>query len=149
MAFNFLGGALCRGGHIKLLTAAALVVLSVSLAALPLVTTRLQLLAYAVGMGASGGIVTVVFFTVWGQLYGQAHLGRIQGVAQMLTVLASALGPELMAQWKHRSGSYAGLLYLLAAVIVGLCLCVAFTPLPRRSVACPLPLHSERQPAGE
>jgi MFS family permease len=150
MAFNFMGGMLCRGGWIKWLTAAALVVLGLSLAALPSVSTRPQLLAYAVGMGGSGGIVTVVFFTVWGQFYGQANLGRIQGIAQMLTVFASALGPELMAQWKVRSGSYVGLLYLLAAVVAGLCLCVILTPLPRRAAAPgPLEIRHQPLPAGD
>jgi MFS family permease len=150
MAFNFLGGMLCRRGWIKSLTAAALVVLGLSLAFLPSVSTRLQLLAYAIGMGASGGVVTVVFFTVWGQLYGQTNLGRIQGIAQMLTVFASALGPELMAQWKQRTGSYSGLLYLLAAVVAGLCACVALTPLPRpASTASGALLHPQTQSAGD
>jgi hypothetical protein len=29
-------------------------------------------------MGISGGVVTVVFFPVWGQVYGRSHLGKIQ-----------------------------------------------------------------------
>jgi hypothetical protein len=81
-------------------------------------------------MGASGGVVTVVFFSVWGRLFGQTHLGRIQGVAQMLTVVASAAGPELMARWHAQSGSYVGLLYWLAAVVGVLGVAVAVTPLP-------------------
>src|SRR5262245_37596624 len=131
MTANFLGGWLARGRWLSAVTAAALVVLAISLAALPQVTQHWQLVAYAVGMGASGGVVTVVFFTVWGRLYGQAHLGRIQGVAQMLTVFASAVGPQLMAEWHARSGSYVGLLYWLAASVGVLCVAVVVTPLPQ------------------
>jgi MFS family permease len=151
MAFNFVGGWLARGRWLNATTACALVVLGTSLALLPRVTERWQLVAYAVGLGASGGVVTVVFFTVWGRLYGQAHLGRIQGVAQMLTVFASALGPELMARWHARTGSYVGLLYWLAAAVGMLCLAVVVSPLPRKTSA---PIESSRFvpepiPAGE
>jgi MFS family permease len=133
MAANFLGGWLARGRWLRTVTAAALVVLAICLASLPWITQHWQLVTYAVGMGASGGVVTVVFFTVWGRLYGQVHLGRIQGIAQMLTVFASAAGPQLMAEWHARSGSYVGLLYWLAASVSVLCLAVSLTPLPAKT----------------
>ena len=54
-------------------------------------------------MGLAGGFVMVVFFSFWGRAYGRAHLGRIQGAAQALTVLASAVGPLLLAgAWRDR-----------------------------------------------
>src|SRR5262249_54109304 len=40
----------------------------------------------------SGGMITVIFFAVWGRFYGLRELGRIQGAAQMTTVFASAVG---------------------------------------------------------
>lgn len=132
---NFFGGWLAQGRTLRGVTAVALVILGISLAALPAVSTNGQLWAYAVGMGASGGIVTVVFFTVWGQLYGQAYLGRIQGVAQMLTVLASAAGPQLLAEWHARTGSYIGFLYAMAGLVSVLCVATLLTPLPRREGA--------------
>ena len=58
---------------------------------------RAHVMAYAVVMGLAGGFVMVVFFSFWGRAYGRAHLGRIQGAAQALTVLASAIGPLLLA----------------------------------------------------
>src|SRR5262249_48610579 len=63
MAANFGGGWLARGRLLRSVTATALVVLAISLALLPQVTQHWQLVLYAVGMGASGGVVTVVFFT--------------------------------------------------------------------------------------
>jgi len=45
-------------------------------------------------------------------------LGRIQGAAQMLTVISSALGPVLFAECHARAGSYAPLLYGLVPVLI-------------------------------
>ncbi len=39
----------------------------------------------------------VLFFSVWPRAFGRRDLGRIQGAAQALTVLASAVGPLLLA----------------------------------------------------
>ena len=59
-------------------------------------------------MGLGGGLVMVLFFSVWPRVYGRAHLGRIQGAAQAMTVLASAIGPLLLAWCVEWTGSYAG-----------------------------------------
>lgn len=87
------------------------------LGTLPLLRTLTQLWAFAAVFGVAVGFVTVIFFAVWGQAFGRAHLGRIQGAAQMLTVFASALGPLLFAKAHAASASYAPLLYLLAPIV--------------------------------
>jgi MFS family permease len=81
-------------------------------------------------MGIGGGFVMVVFFSFWGKAYGRAHLGRIQGAAQALTVIASAVGPLLLALWVESTGSYAGAFYVLAAVVSLLAVASAIVPLP-------------------
>jgi len=86
---------------------------------------HIEVMAQAVAMGIAGGFVTVVFFSFWGQAYGRLHLGRIQGAAQALTVLASAVGPLFLALWVERTGSYATAFYVLA--VVGLLLGLAAT----------------------
>ena len=43
-------------------------------------------MAQAVVMGVAGGFVMVVFFSFWGRAFGDGHLGRIQGAAQVMTV---------------------------------------------------------------
>ena len=83
-------------------------------------------------MGIAGGVVTVVFFSVWGQAYGRTELGRIQGCAQMMTVLASAVGPLLLAETLQRTGSYDGMFYGLAVVVVLLGIACWYVPLPSR-----------------
>jgi len=71
-------------------------------------------------MGIVGGFVMVVFFAFWGKAYGRAHLGRIQGAAQILTVLASAVGPLLLAKCVEWTGAYAAAFYGLALVVAAL-----------------------------
>ena len=69
-------------------------------------------------LGLSGGMVTVLFFAVWGRAFGPAHLGRIQGAAQMLTVLASAIGPLIFAKGFELTGSYTPTLWVLAPCVL-------------------------------
>ncbi len=79
-------------------------------------------------MGMAGGFVMVVFFSFWGRAYGRAHLGRIQGAAQAMTVLASAIGPLLLALWVDMTGSYGSAFYALAAVVAVLAVAAALVP---------------------
>jgi MFS family permease len=127
---NFAGGAFVERGSLKRLLALAMILLTLSLAALPHVSTQAHVMAYAVVMGLAGGFVMVVFFSFWGSAYGRAHLGRIQGAAQILTVLASAVGPLLLAQCVARTGSYAAAFYALAAVVAALAWASAVVRMP-------------------
>jgi MFS family permease len=86
-------------------------------------------------MGTAGGFVIVIFFSVWADVFGRAHLGRIVGTAQMLTVLGSALGPLLLAQCHAVTGSYAAVFYALAAVVSLLGLAAWCVKLPRVGAA--------------
>lgn len=117
LAGNFLSGALAGRASLRVLLLTALVMLAAGLAALPRVTTVGHVMGQAVAMGIAGGFVMVVFFSFWGRAYGQAHLGRIQGAAQAMTVLASAVGPLLFAWGVERTGSYAAGFYALAVVV--------------------------------
>ena len=56
--------------------------------------------------------------------------GRIQGAAQAMTVLASAIGPLLLAACVEWTGSYAGMFNILAAVIGLAAFSALITPLP-------------------
>jgi MFS family permease len=134
---NFMGGAFASRGSLRWLLAAAMLLLTLSLGALPHVTTQAQVMAYAVVMGLAGGFVMVVFFSYWGRAYGRAHLGRIQGAAQILTVLASAVGPLLLAQCVAWTGSYAAAFYAMAAVVAILGLSAIVVRIPAGAEALP------------
>src|SRR5207249_3226290 len=97
LAGNVVAGAWADRGSLRRLLVVALALLTGALVALPHVRTIAAVMAQAVAMGVSGGFVMVVFFSFWAKAYGRTHLGRIQGSAQALTVLASAIGPLLLA----------------------------------------------------
>jgi MFS family permease len=117
LAGNFLGGWLTTKWTMKRLMSAAMWLLAASLVALPHVSTEAHVVMYALVMGLAGGFVIVIFFSFWSRTYGRAHLGRIQGAAQTLTVVASAVGPLLLAECVARTGSYKAMFYLLAIVV--------------------------------
>jgi MFS family permease len=127
---NFAAGAFADRGSLRRVLVAALLILTCALVALPHVSTVAHVLAQAVTMGVAGGFVMVVFFSFWGRAYGRAHLGRIQGAAQAMTVLASAVGPLLFALCVESTGSYAAAFYALAGVVVMLATAAAIVPMP-------------------
>lgn len=129
---NFLGGWLAARVTLPRLLAAALFVLAGGLAALPHVTTLAHVMLWAAAMGLGGGVVMVLFFSVWPRVFGRAELGRIQGSAQAITVLASAVGPLLLAWWVERTGSYGAMFRLLALAIAALGFAALVTPIPPR-----------------
>jgi MFS family permease len=134
---NFAGGWLASRWSIQRLMGLGMGMLSFALLFLPLVRTYTHVIVYGATMGISGGIVTVVFFSVWGQVYGRRHLGRIQGCAQMLTVFASAIGPLLLAETLARTGSYDAIFYGLAGIVVALGIGSWLVPLPSRMPSLP------------
>jgi MFS family permease len=130
LAGNFLGGWLASKWSMNRLMALAMSLLGLSLLALPQVRTEVHVAAYASAMGGAGGFVMVIFFSFWSRAFGRTHLGKIQGAAQTLTVLASAVGPLLLAECVTRTGSYASIFYLLALVVCVLGIAAWFVPLP-------------------
>lgn len=132
---NFGGGWLAAKWSMNRLMSLAMLLLMGSLVALPQVQTTAHVVVYAVVMGLAGGVVIVIFFTFWSRAFGRAHLGKIQGAAQSLTVLASAVGPLLLAACIAWTGSYATIFYLLALIVGVLAISAWFVPVP---------LHNEK-----
>lgn len=108
---------------------------AVALAVLPYLTTLVELWSFATLIGLSGGMITVIFFAVWRRAFGAAHLGRIQGAAQMLTVLASAIGPLIFAQSASWTGSYFPAVWLLAPCVLLLGIAAFRVALPGAAAA--------------
>jgi MFS family permease len=132
LAGNFAAGAWAERRSLRAVLVTAMLVLGGGLAALPHVTTNAHVVLQAVAMGIAGGFVMVVFFSFWGRTYGDAHLGRIQGAAQVMTVLASALGPLLLAWCVESTGSYAAAFYALAATVIALGVAASVVRIPGR-----------------
>ena len=130
LAGNFGGGWLAMRMPLSTLLAVSLFVLALGLAALPHVSTIVYVMLWATAMGLGGGLVMVLFFSVWPRVYGRKHLGQIQGAAQAMTVVASAVGPLLLAWCIELTGSYSGMFNVLAGVIGLTSFTALMTPLP-------------------
>ncbi|MDQ3012678.1 MAG: MFS transporter, partial [Acidobacteriota bacterium] len=130
LAGNFLGGWMAGKWTMNRLMALAMALLAASLLALPHVRTELHVAVWAVVMGIAGGFVIVIFFSFWSRAFGRAHLGKIQGAAQSLTVVASAVGPLLLAQCIAWTGSYSMMFYALSLFVAALGIGAWFVSLP-------------------
>jgi MFS family permease len=146
LAGNFLGGWMTsrRGAgmpahnarmSLTRLMAAALLVLAAGLAAVPHLSSLTHVMTWAAAMGLGGGVMMVLFFSAWPQVFGRRHLGQIQGIAQALTVLASAVGPLLLAWCISATGSYASMFRILAVVIAFTGVASLIVPVPKASEA--------------
>jgi MFS family permease len=131
LAGNFGGGWVATRVALGKLMAVSLLILAAGLVAIPHVTTIAQVMVWATAMGLGGGLVMVLFFSVWPRVFGRVHLGRIQGSAQALTVVASAIGPLLLAWCVERTGSYTAMFYIFAGVIAAVALAAFVVTLPR------------------
>ena len=128
---NLLAGWLSSRWPAGRLLAIGMMFLAASLAVFPLIRDRTGVVVYALALGGAGGIVTVIFFTVYGRLFGRRQLGQIQGVAQMVSVVASALGPFLLAVCHEQSGSHA--LFFTGSAVASVVFALAswLVPVPR------------------
>ena len=129
---NFFGGWIASKWKMNRLLSVAMIMLAGSLVALPHVSTQTHVAIYAAVMGLAGGFVIVIFFSFWSAAYGRKHLGKIQGAAQALTVIASALGPLILAETVSRTGSYAAIFYLLTVVVLVLAMLAWLVKVPQR-----------------
>jgi MFS family permease len=127
---QFACGWLTLHWSMQRLLALSMFLYALSLAVLPFLSTLSELWVFAVLIGLAGGMITVIFFAVWRRAFGPAHLGRIQGAAQMLTVLASAIGPLLFAQSAAWTGSYTPVLWTLAPCVLALGLAALRVQMP-------------------
>jgi MFS family permease len=125
---NLICGWLAQRWPMGRLLAFGMVLLAGSLAFFPQLAATWHTILYAATLGAAGGIVTVIFFAVYGQAFGREHLGAIQGTAQIVTIFASALGPVLLQWTKQELGSYTPFFIGSAAIAVSLGVVVWIVP---------------------
>ncbi|MBW2316058.1 MAG: MFS transporter [Deltaproteobacteria bacterium] len=83
------------------------------------------------GWGFSSGFYGPLTVAALPNFFGRAHLGAIQGVMMMVLVIASALGPAMLAAGKSAFGSYEPVLHVLAFLPLGIFLVAPFTRDPQ------------------
>ena len=128
MMFSGLASNLCCGWLVQRVSVlnifgGAMIIFAACLIGFPVASGSIGLIyAVAVALGVGSGAVTVIFFAGFADLFGKRHLGKIQGVAQAMTVASSGTGPLFFAQSFESSGSYSLVFFTLAplALLVGI-----------------------------
>ena len=115
---NFTAGWAARRWSLGRLMTVAMLAVGVYLLAFPQLKTPGQALTHAGLLGFSGGVVSVIFFTAWADIFGRLHLGKIQGAAQVFAVLASATGPWFIESVFSSAGSYTPAFYALSPAVL-------------------------------
>ncbi len=132
LAANLLVGWFATRWSLARLMALATGMLAATLFCFSLVKTPMQVYAYAISLAAAGGGMTVCFFAVYRRAFGPARLGTIQGIAQMVTVVFSAVGPLIFASTKVRMGAYAPLFPVAGAIALVLAVSTWVAGMPAR-----------------
>ena len=130
LAGNLAAARAARRFSLSHVMAASLALLVGVLALYPALRSSWQVIVHASAFGFCGGVFSVLFFTAFGHAYGKTHLGKIQGVAQVMTVLASAAGPWWLAGVQERTGSYLPAMATLAPVFAVVAILAWFAKLP-------------------
>ena len=128
---NFTAGWAARRWSLGRLMTVAMLAVGVYLLAFPELETPGQALTHAGLLGFSGGVVSVIFFTAWADIFGRLHLGKIQGAAQVFAVLASATGPWFIESIFSSAGTYAPAFYALAPAVLIVAVFAYFVNIPR------------------
>jgi MFS family permease len=118
LAGQLLCGWLTLRWSMRQISAFSLLLYAAGLGMLPFVRSEVQLWIIALFVGLSGGLIIVIFFTVWPVVFGRANVGQIQGAAQVCTVISSAIGPVLFAKCFQSTGSYSPALWILAGIVL-------------------------------
>ncbi len=130
LASNLATGWLAEQWPLPRLLATAMALLMAALVFFPYVASIYQVYFYATAMGVVGGMITTLFFAIWSRAFGLAHLGKIQGAAQMLTVFASALGPLFLAIGQRSTGSYVSAFQYGSVIAGALGVAAWLSPMP-------------------
>jgi nitrate/nitrite transporter NarK len=88
---------------------------------------------YGTVLGVTGSLQMTVNAVIWAKYFGRKHLGSITGVAALLNVGGSALGPMPMGIARDMFGSYHLGLTVLAVLPFLLGIVVLFSQRPRRT----------------
>ncbi len=87
---------------------------------------------YGVVLGTTSSLQATVSTVVWAKYFGRQHLGSITGVASLIGVAGSALGPMPMGIARDVLGSYTLALTVLAALPLALGIVVLTSRRPER-----------------
>ena len=131
---QFIGGVLADRVVLNVLLLFSMIGMTLSVAYLPFVDSRLGVVVFAATSGFSQGLFIVLGQTVWARYYGRTHLGEIRGTIWTSCVAGSSVGPFIMGVAKDRLGSYWPAIWLFVGIYFLLALSALFVgPVQRKS----------------
>jgi len=131
---GYLIGILSDRVRLKVLFIGMMVFEAVGIASLATLDNRLLRIVAIVGLGISGGCFGTLSTVTMPRFFGRRHLGAISGVEMMTLVIASAIGPSLLATFNEISGSYRLGLYLCALLPLSVIFLLLPSDNPQNSV---------------
>lgn len=124
---GFLVGIACDRVRLQFIFMFMMVGQAVGISAIANLNIPGMIIPATVGLGISGGCFGTLTAVVLPRFFGRLHLGAISGVQMMAIVIASAIGPSMLANVQTVTGSYRGGLYaccLFAPVVIVLMLII-------------------------
>jgi len=122
-AVGFLVGVACDRVRLQYIFMFMMLGQAMGIAAIANLDTSWMLIPATLGLGISGGCFGTLTSVVLPRFFGRAHLGAISGVQMMAIVIASAIGPSMLANVQTVTGSYRGGLYaccVFAPIVIAL-----------------------------
>ncbi len=109
-------GALADRFPARFLLMASMALLALSLLLAARLSPGPMILVYAVMLGAAGGAARPLVATLLPRWYGLRHIGSIQGVAALVAVAASSMGPVILSLPNEALGGYGPAALALAVI---------------------------------
>jgi sugar phosphate permease len=119
---------------VRFLLSGALVGQAISLLMAPRLQGTTMALIYGVVLGITGSLQMTVSNVVWAKYFGRRHLGSVTGVAFLVSIAGSALGPMPMGIARDVFGSYNLALTVAAALPLALAVVALFARRPQKAV---------------
>ena len=116
LAAGLIVGALADRVPARFLLLTSMVLLTLSLLLAARLSPGPMILLYAVVLGAAGGAARPLVATLLPRWYGLGNIGSIQGVAALLAVAASSMGPVILSLASDTLGGYGPAALVLAVI---------------------------------
>jgi MFS family permease len=135
LAASLGAGALVDRVPLRVLLVTAMALLSASMIALPWVGPDLSVVAYAIGLGASGGTARAVEAAGMPKMFGVRHVGAIRGLVMSLMVGSTAFGPLALSIGLDLTGGYVSVLRLLLVLPLAVAVLAVVSRVPEPATA--------------
>ena len=115
---QFLMGPIADRGPLQYLLLVCMASLAAGVAVLSMATSPWIAHSYAVLIGISTGLISIVGGTLFARYYGRAHLGALRGGVLTAQVAGSSLGPFITGVIFDLSGSYQISLWIFVGLLI-------------------------------